>query len=266
MKLSVSARGAYRLRLLFSGTVACGKGGRICLLNGVRLENVREDGTVPDVILEAGTSVLTVKEDGICPIESLVIEKQDDAISIGAGVSVVEGGRFSEAALYVVAKPFSDDGPCGSGQALARMHTPGRYALYHLHVEKAGLYDVSLRYDNWYPAMDIRDAFSFLISNVGQEIEAVTLKNTTKREDGAHLYATSAPIQLALPRGDLLFQNRVHDENGAEYRLPSCLHRANVQRLPCKRKLPTQFPRRRQRRFVSAARFLIRRKERIFGR
>lgn len=206
VKLSVSARGAYRLRLLFSGTVACGKGGRICLLNGVRLENVREDGTVPDVILEAGTSVLTVKEDGICPIESLVIEKQDDAISIGAGISVVEGGRFSEAALYVVAKPFSDDGPCGSGQALARMHTPGRYALYHLHVEKAGLYDVSLRYDNWYPAMDIRDAFSFLISNVGQEIEAVTLKNTTKREDGAHLYATSAPIQLALPRGDCYFK------------------------------------------------------------
>lgn len=206
VKLSVSARGVYRLRLLFSKNDVCGKGCRDYLLNGVPLENAEADGTIPDVLLEAGASVLTVRKEGISLIEGLIIEKQDDAISIGEDVSIVEGGRFSEAALYVVAKPFTDDGPRESGLALARMHTPGRYALYHLHVKKAGLYDVSLRYDNWYPAMDIRDTFSFLVSNVGQEIEAVTLANTTKKEDGAHIYATSAPIQLALPSGECYFK------------------------------------------------------------
>lgn len=256
VKLAVSARGSYRLRLLFP-QAADRKKDCVYLLNGTRLENAGEDGTIPDVLLEAGTCVLAVQGVESSLIDGLWVEKQDDAVTIGNGVSIVEGGRFSEAALYVVAKPFSDDGPQKSGQALARMHTPGRYALYRLHVEKAGLYDVSLRYNNWYPPMDIQDAFSFLISNVGQEVEAVTLENTTKKEDGAHVYATSAPIQLALPKGEcyfkivsttktapniayFLFTPSKRSKAAAQRRTPVTACEAEPEKLRVRRPLPPQ--------------------------
>ena len=211
VKLSVSAPGAYRLCFVLPGTAGRFAPAYSLSVNGVPAEyfDCQTDGTGgSDVILAPGTSELSISKTGTgeCRIDSLVIEKNDEAISIGSGTSIVEGGRFAESALYVVTKSFSDSGVLKSGRALARMHTPGRYALYKLKVEKAGLYDVSLRYDNWYPDMDIRDTFAFLISNVGQETESVTLKNTTQNPDGVHTYATSEPFQLALPSGECYFK------------------------------------------------------------
>ena len=125
---------------------------------------------------------------------------------IFGGNAVFPAGKITlsvkpKRALYVVPRAFSDDADMAHGFSLARMHTPGRYATYRLEVEKAGIYDFSLRYYNPYDDMPLSDCFSVLVSNVRREVGSVVLKKTAEM-DGAVVYKTSEPFRLALPRGE----------------------------------------------------------------
>ena len=162
-----------------------------------------EEGNEP--IFTPGTAmiVFVAKEDEPPKLISFTLERNDSPVAIAAeGVSYIEGGKYVENALWVARRHFDDpDGAIKRGYALFRMHTPGRFALYHLHVEKAGFYDIRLRVANRHPAQDIRDTYSFLVSNVTQDIESVMMPNTFG-EGEKPVYATTGPIQLALPAGE----------------------------------------------------------------
>ncbi len=133
----------------------------------------------------------------------ITLTKNDSpALIVAEGESYVEGGKYAECGLWVTNHPFTDDGgDIKFGRALTRMHSEGRYALYKLDVEKAGVYDVRLRYSSTRAERLLSDTFSFLVSNVTQDIEPVTLKHTTD-EAGTFVFETSAPIRLALPKGE----------------------------------------------------------------
>lgn len=154
-----------------------------------------------NAVFSAGKVTLSVKPKRACASAALVLAKDDSPAVISGEKSLIEGGRFCECALYVVPRAFSDDADMAHGFSLARMHTPGRYATYRLEVEKAGIYDFSLRYYNPYDDMLLSDCFSVLVSNVRRELGSVVLKKTAQR-DGAVIYKTSEPFRLALPHGE----------------------------------------------------------------
>ena len=119
-----------------------------------------------------------------------------------SGTSLLECGKFTECALYVIARQFEDaQGAIKHGRGLFRMHTPGRYAMYKLNVEKAGFYDFTLRYSTYHEDRDLAKTYSFMVSNVTQTIESVTLHKTTE-EDAPFVFRTAEPIRLALPAGE----------------------------------------------------------------
>lgn len=140
------------------------------------------------------------KKDGKFAITSMSLEKNSKPVPIeGEGYSYVEGGKYNECALWVHNKPFIDpEGAIRHGRCVFRLHTPGRYAMYRLQVKRAGFYDVRLRYHNRHQTVDLRDTLSFMVSNVTQHIEEVTLYHTEKFE-----YRTSEPFRLALPQGEV---------------------------------------------------------------
>ena len=196
-RLSISAAGPYRV---------CFEAEKHTdleiTLNGLPLADAADYYKGAEIVLPIGSAELAfkVKSDGKFGLRAITLEKNNEPISIAAeGVSYIEGGKYTECALWVVNKVFKDTEGLKSGRGLIRMHTPGRYAMYRLNVERAGFYDIRLRYSNGHPAMDLRDTFSFLVSNVKQEIEKVTLEHTT---DDAPVFRTSAPIRLALPNGE----------------------------------------------------------------
>ena len=154
-----------------------------------------------EAVFSAGKVLLCVRTKRDDRFAVLVFQKDDSPVVISGDKSLIEGGRFCECALYVVSRPFSDNAEIAHGFSLARMHTPGRYATYRLDVDKAGIYDFSLRYYNPYDDMALSDCFSVLVSNVRRELGNVILEKTAEKE-GDIIYKTSKPFRLALPRGE----------------------------------------------------------------
>ena len=150
-------------------------------------------------VFSVGKSEISVSSDK--NIAFLSVIRDETPIKISGENSIIEGGRFCECALYVVSRQFSDTGEVKHGFSLARMHTPGRYATYRLDVEKAGVYEFSLRYYNPYGEMRLSDCFSVLVSNVRRDIGDIMLENTAKEGDG-FVCKSAAPFRLALPRGE----------------------------------------------------------------
>lgn len=198
-RLSVSAMGMYRTHFHVIPNI---EADYEILLNGLPMIEAEAHYKGAEIILPMGTTEITfcAKKDGKFAIRSITLEKNDEPTVVDAtDASYMQGGRYVEAALWVFNKPYYDpDGVIKSGRELARMHTPGRYAMYHLNVKKAGYYDVRLRYENRHPDLNLSDTFSFLVSNVTQDIEKVVLTHTGKGH-----YNTSDPIRLAFPKGDV---------------------------------------------------------------
>lgn len=204
-RLDVPAPGVYRAQ--FIGAPADVS----CILNKRPLDNLEEclGDKNDDIILVIGVNdlVFTYPEGTEpAPIEIHLTKNNDPIVIKAEGTSYIQAGKYSECGLWVYNGPFSDpEGTIKKGRALTRMHEPGRNAMYKLDVEKAGVYDVRLRYCNIHPERDLSEMFTFLISNVGQEVEPVTLEQTSTDEyytlkDQA--FATSAPFSLALPKGE----------------------------------------------------------------
>ncbi len=165
----------------------------------------REQGA--EVILPLKKIDIVFKKSGdTVPKATIMLVKNDAPIVVTAnGVSMIEGGKYIDYALYVVNRPFKDtldDGFVIYGNALSRMHSPGRFAMYRLEVEKAGYYDVRLRYATPHGDRLLSDTFSFLVSNVTQDIEHVMLHKTNEDADEMFRFRTSEPIRLALPKGE----------------------------------------------------------------
>lgn len=205
-RLNVAAPGVYRA--VFSDVDTTNL---TCTLNNRPLDNLdaclTEAGD--DIILITGVNELAFSySDGKdASAVAMTLTKNNDPIVIKAdGVSYIQGGKYSECGLWVYNSPFTDpNGAIKSGRALTRMHEPGRNAMYKLDVEKAGVYDVRLRYCNVHPETKLPDVFTFLISNVGQNVEAITLKQTCTDssqvlQDGS--FCTSEPFSLSLPKGE----------------------------------------------------------------
>lgn len=156
-----------------------------------------------EIILPPGKVEFSFVGEDSEPLVSFEFEKLDETVYVKAeGSSLLECGKFTECALYVISREFVDDGGLMShGRGLFRMHTPGRYAMYKLEVEKAGFYDFTLRYSTYHDTRDLAKTFTFMVSNVTQNIESVKLEKTTE-EDAPFVFHTAEPIRLALPAGE----------------------------------------------------------------
>ncbi|MBQ9083862.1 MAG: glycoside hydrolase family 3 protein [Clostridia bacterium] len=201
--MNVAAPGVYRI------SVSGGHAGMKVDLNRIPVDRTAqlfsEEGL--DLILTLKTNALDFHTDNDdVPAEVRLVKNNAPIVIHSEGTSYIEGGKFSECGLWSGNCPFVDEhGPIRKGRALRRMHSPGRNATYKLEVEKPGVYDVRLRYIFRHPDRDLRDTFTFLISNVGQDVEPVLLKQTTTDKDHRprhHEYVTSAPFTLALPQGE----------------------------------------------------------------
>lgn len=198
-RLNVTAGGFYTLRLS-SDTLPVK-----VFNNGIPLsafaDYFSEDGA--EIILSPGTNTFTFEGESEAPAVSFEFEKQDETLYVKeSGTSILECGKFTECALYVIAREFEDEeGALKHGRGLFRMHTPGRYAMYKLEVEKPGFYDFTIRYSTYHEERDLAKTYSFMVSNVTQTIESVTLEKTTE-EDAPFVFRTAAPIRLALPAGE----------------------------------------------------------------
>ncbi len=194
-RLEISAAGIYTVRFVSDSVCAVTMNGKPLAAHELYFDQKGYDTVlnlgVYEFIFETANDV------------TLMLEKNDSPAVIAAeGESYVEGGKYAECGLWVVNYPFTDeDGAVKIGRALTRMHSEGRFALYKLDVKKAGVYDVRLRYSTTKEDRLIDDTFSFLVSNVTQDIEPVTLKKTAS-EPGKLVFGTTEPIRLALPKGE----------------------------------------------------------------
>ncbi len=200
-KLDISASGPYKCKFELEDGANVAEHYDV-LINKAPFDF--EEGNEP--IFTPGTLIIvfSAKKNNPSLLKSFSLERNDSPVTIAPeGISYIEGGKYVENSLWVARRHFDDpDGAIKNGYALFRMHTPGRFALYHLHVEKAGFYDIRLRYASRHATQDIRDTYSFLVSNVTQDIESVMLEKTYEEGEGKPVYTTSGPIQLALPAGD----------------------------------------------------------------
>ncbi|MBO5006791.1 MAG: glycoside hydrolase family 3 C-terminal domain-containing protein [Clostridia bacterium] len=155
------------------------------------------------IILSPGTNDFVFVGENKAPAVAFEFEKEDETVHVKAqGSSVLECGKFTECALYVIARQFEDEeGLIKHGRGLFRMHTPGRFAMYKLEVEKAGFYDFTIRYSTYHDDRALEDTYNFMVSNVTQDIEHVMLEKTTE-EDAPFSFKTAKPIRLALPAGE----------------------------------------------------------------
>ncbi len=222
-RVNVTAPGVYRAKFVadiisdkqteaeIAATEISSASSITCTLNGRVLDNLaeclREQGD--DIILITGTNefVFTLEEGTDITLTALKLTKNNDPIIIKAeGASYIQGGKYSECGLWVHNSPFTDEeGAIKRGRALTRMHDLGRFALYKLEIEKAGVYDVRLRYCNIHSERKLPEMFTFLISNVGQDVEPVLLERTTEDERYTltnQRFCTSEPFTLALPKGE----------------------------------------------------------------
>ena len=198
-RLNMAAAGTYRLKLTAEKMPVEAYFGLHPL---AYFENYfSENGA--EIILPPGKVEFSFEGDGEAPLVSFEFEKLDETVYVKAdGTSLLECGKFTECALYVISREFVDeDGAIKHGRGLFRMHTPGRYAMYKLEVEKPGFYDFTLRYSTYHEDRDLAKTYSFMVSNVTQTIESVTLEKTTE-EDAPFSFRTAAPIRLALPAGE----------------------------------------------------------------
>ncbi len=193
---------AYRFEISAAGIYTLAFKGEICkvLLDGKPFLDAadcfREGGA--DTILNLGVHELVFEKKTALSF----VKNEAPAVIRGEGESYVEGGKYAECGLWVANYPFTDEnGALSHGRALSRMHSEGRYALYKLEVEKPGVYDVRLRYSTTKADRPLDDTFSFLVSNVTQDIEPVTLYQTGENA-GELVLKTSDPIRLALPAGE----------------------------------------------------------------
>jgi beta-glucosidase-like glycosyl hydrolase len=198
-RLNIVVAGLYTLRLRADSVPD------IALLNGTpvsALEGYFEEQGAP-IILSPGTNCFIFKSKEKSPRVSFEFEKEDETVHVNAqGSSLLECGNFTECALYVISREFEDEeGLIKHGRGLFRMHTPGRYAMYKLEVEKAGYYDFTIRYSTYHDTRDLAKTYSFMVSNVTQDIEHVTLYKTAE-EDAPFSFRTAEPIRLALPAGE----------------------------------------------------------------
>ena len=198
-RLNITTGGFYTLRL--SSDVLPVK----AFNNGIAItafeEYFSENGA--EIILTPGTNTFAFEGENEAPAVAFEFEKKDETLYVKEnGTSILECGKFTECALYVIAREFEDtDGALKHGRGLFRMHTPGRYAMYKLEVEKPGFYDFTIRYSTYHEDRDLAKTYSFMVSNVTQTIESVTLEKTTE-EDAPFVFRTAAPIRLALPAGE----------------------------------------------------------------
>lgn len=163
-------------------------------------------GIGEDTVFPFGSTDITfVSENEKDILVGITVEKNDAPILIkDDGISIIEGGKYDECALYVVNRRFEDTDPdskLASGRGLYRMHTPARYALYKLDVKKAGYYDVRLRYSTTHETSVISDVFAFVVSNVIQDTEKVFIEHTTDNERKP-VFKTSEPVRLSFPCGE----------------------------------------------------------------
>lgn len=200
-KINVSASGAYTVKFKAKGAVA-----EKAEVSGNGIFNIGDfyssDGA--DMILPFGSTEIKFSSDVGVPLTEMSFIKNDAPIKIsGSDISVIEGGKYDECALYVVNRSFcdTDEALLKNGKGLYRMHTPGRYAMYKLDVERAGYYDIKLRYSTSYPSHALSDTFSFIVSNVLQDTERVMLTKTSENERKP-IFKTSPPIRLSLPCGE----------------------------------------------------------------
>ncbi len=199
-RLNIITAGTYRMRL---SAPEMPEMAYIGALQMARFEDYFAEGGA-EVILPPGTVELSFAgKGGEKPLVSFDFEKIDETVHVKAqGSSLLECGKFTEAALYVIAREFTDEGGLMEhGRGLFRMHAPGRYAMYKLEVEKAGYYDFTIRYSTYHDTRDLAKTYSFMVSNVTQNIEHVVLEKTTE-EDAPFVFRTAAPIRLALPAGE----------------------------------------------------------------
>ena len=198
-RLNMAAAGTYRLKL------SSEKMPKEAYLGAHPLayfeKYFSEDGY--EIILPPGRVEISFEGEDEKPLVSFEFEKLDETVYVKEnGTSLLECGKFTECALYVIARQFEDkEGLIKHGKGLFRMHTPGRYAMYKLEVEKAGFYDFTLRYSTYHEDRDLAKTYSFMVSNVTQTIESVALEKTTE-EDAPFSFRTAAPIRLALPAGE----------------------------------------------------------------
>ncbi len=199
----------YRLNIITAGTykmrLAAPEMPKVVYIGALPMAHFEDyfaaDGA--EVILPPGTVEFSFEGEGEKPLVSFDFEKVDETVHVKAqGSSLLECGKFTEAALYVIAREFVDEGGLIEyGRGLFRMHAPGRYAMYKLEVEKAGYYDFTIRYSTYHDTRDLAKTYSFMVSNVTQSIESVMLEKTTE-EDAPFVFRTAAPIRLALPAGE----------------------------------------------------------------
>ncbi len=198
-RLNIITAGSYRMRL------SAPEMPKMAYIGALLMAHF-EDYFAPngaEVILPPGTVEFSFEGENEKPLVSFDFEKVDETVHVKSqGSSLLECGKFTEAALYVIAREFVDEsGLIPHGRGLFRMHTPGRYAMYKLEVEKAGYYDFTIRYSTYHDTRDLAKTYSFMISNVTQNIEHVMLEKTTE-EDAPFVFRTAEPIRLALPAGE----------------------------------------------------------------
>ena len=186
-----------------------------------------------EIILPPGKVEFSFAGAESAPLVSFSFEKIDETVHVKAeGSSLLECGKFTECALYVIAREFVDEGGLMShGRGLFRMHTPGRYAMYKLDVEKAGYYDFTIRYSTYHDTRDLAKTFTFMVSNVTQTIESVTLEKTTE-EDAPFSFHTAAPIRLALPAGEAYLKvvsNTKHTPHLAYMEITPSTRKVNIE-------------------------------------
>lgn len=207
----------YRLHLFVTGVYTIQMKAKNGMPASVRLNRVpvadperffTEAGD--ETVLNLGTVEYTFfcEEGGALPLVEITLVKNDDPVIISpTETSYIQCGRYTECGLWVANRPFFDEeGALTHGRALSRMHSPGRYAQYKLEVQKAGRYDVRMRFSNKHDKLDLHDTFSFFVSNVTQNIERVVLEHTTDDENRPVYATTSKPFSLYLPKGEIFLK------------------------------------------------------------
>lgn len=190
--INVSVHGTYVLRAETENGEKISRGDAEIKINGRLLE-------ADFAVFSVGKTEISVACDK--NIAFITVVRDETPIKISENESIIEGGRFCECALYVVSRQFHDTGAVKHGFSLARMHTPGRYATYRLDVEKAGVYEFSLRYYNPYGDMPLADCFSVLVSNVRRDVGDIMLPKTAEEGEG-FVCKSAEPFRLALPKGE----------------------------------------------------------------
>lgn len=208
-RLIAGASGGYLLRL-------AGGTGRFSHVGTLSLGGVEQTDFDPDlsadcgaeIILPSGVSELTLTAKGDFPaVTALEFEKTNPVIHVAAeGSTTFAATGFYESAYGINVKHFRDGGDGNPISVLSNFWNPGKFVTYKLYTERAGIYDLTLRYANYKEDTVLSDACALFVSNVGQTVSPVPLRHTCGQEDQLHLTAVTEPVQIALPAGESYFK------------------------------------------------------------